>query len=102
MRRPYSALIGAMLVLSGCYHVTVTTGAPEAAPPAAIDKMWQNSFVYGLVPPPEIDASQACPNGVAKVETEISFLNGLVGAITWSIYTPQHARITCATGPVRR
>jgi hypothetical protein len=39
---------------------------------------------------------------VAKVETERSFLNGLVGAITWNIYTPMHVLVTCASGPVAR
>jgi hypothetical protein len=45
-----------------------------------------------------IDARQACPSGVALVTTEQSFVNGLVGAITLGIYTPQHVTITCASG----
>jgi hypothetical protein len=67
-----------------------------------IDKQWQNSFIIGLVPPGEIDSKAQCPQGVAKVETERSFLNGLVGAITENIYTPIHATVTCASGPVAR
>jgi len=35
--------------------------------------------------------------GVAVVETEQSFLNGLVSALTIGIFTPQHVRITCAS-----
>jgi hypothetical protein len=54
------------------------------------------------VPPPELNTQQQCPQNVAKVETEISFLNGLVGALTWSLYTPLHVRVTCASGPVAR
>ena len=84
----------------GCYRVTVITGAPPAA--ETIDKPWQNSFVYGLVPPPEIEAKPKCAQGLAEVVTERSFLNGLVGAITYSIYTPMHAKVTCAAGPVAR
>jgi hypothetical protein len=102
MRRIHALFAAAAIGLTGCYHVTVVTGAPEAPTPPPLDKMWQNSFVYGLVPPPEINVAQTCPSGVSKVETEISFLNGLVGAITWSIYTPMHAKVTCANGPVRR
>jgi hypothetical protein len=94
------AIAVASVALTGCYHVSVTTGAPVA--PTVIDKPWQNSFVIGLVPPPVIDTKAACPSGVAKVETEQSFLNGLVRTITYSIYTPMHARITCASGPVPR
>ncbi|HXT17301.1 MAG TPA: Bor family protein [Gemmatimonadaceae bacterium] len=90
----------AAFLCAGCYHVTVVTGAPEAA--QKIDKEWQNSFVYGLVPPTQIEAQSTCAQGVAKVETERTFLNGLVGAITYSIYTPMHTKVTCAAGPVAR
>lgn len=98
MRRYLTAAAALILLGTGCYHVTVVTGAPAA--PTTIDKQWQNSFVYGLVPPPAIDTKGTCTQGVAKVETERSFLNGLVGAITYSIYTPIHAKVTCASGPV--
>jgi hypothetical protein len=100
MRRILLALAAGTALLSGCYHITVVTGAPAA--PTTIDKPWQNSFVIGLVPPPEVNTATQCPQGVARVETERSFLNGLVGAITQSIYTPMHARVTCAAGPVKQ
>lgn len=84
----------AALLLAGCYHVTVVT---SAAPPGThVNKEWQNSFVYGLVPPQELDVKDQCRSGVTKVETERSFLNGLVGALTWSIYTPMHTEVTCS------
>lgn len=85
----------AALLLAGCYHVTVVT---SAAPPGThVNKEWQNSFVYGLVPPQELDVKDQCPQGVTKVETERSFLNGLVSALTWSIYTPMHVEVTCSS-----
>ena len=94
MRRQFPGLILGALLLTGCYHVTVISGTTPA--PTVVDKPWQNSFVYGLVPPPELNVREQCPNGVQKVETETSFVNGLVGALTWSLYTPIHARITCS------
>jgi hypothetical protein len=36
---------------------------------------------------------------LSKVETEHSFLNGLVGALTLGIYTPMHLTATCAAEP---
>lgn len=83
-----------VLALTGCYHVTVISGTSPGT--TVVDKPWQNSFVYGLVPPPELNVKDQCPNGVQKVETETSFVNGLVGALTWSLFTPIHARVTCA------
>ena len=44
------ALLFAAVLLAGCYHITVVTAAPPAA--TTVNKEWQNSFVYGLVPPP--------------------------------------------------
>jgi len=101
MRRNIPLLIAAgALLLAGCYRVTVVTGAPPA-PTAEIDRPWQHSFVYGIVPPSEINTNEQCPQGIATVQTERSFLNGLVSILTWSLYTPLHATVTCATGPVQ-
>jgi hypothetical protein len=94
MRTKFSALVLGAMLLTGCYHVTVISGTSPS--PTVVDKPWQNSFVYGLVPPPELNVKDQCPNGVQKVETETSFLNGLVGALTWSLYTPMHAKVTCS------
>lgn len=93
MRRISLMLLAAALC-GGCYHITVITGLPVGT--QTIDKEWQHSFILGLVPPAEINAASTCTQGVAKVETERSFLNGLVGAITYNIYTPIHATVTCA------
>ena len=83
----------ASIALAGCYHVTVTTGATPTA--TTIDKPFQHSFIYGLVPPAEINTKAECPTGVSKVETEASFINGLIAAITWNLYTPIHVKVTC-------
>ena len=100
MRRYLSAAAALVLLCGGCYHVSVITCAP--ASPTVIDKQWQNSFVFGLVPPDQLESRGQCNWGVAKVETERSFLNGLVGALTANIYTPIHVTVTCASGPVAR
>jgi len=99
MKRLRFLALAALAMSAACYHITVLSGAPPAS--TSIDKPWQNSFVYGLVPPVELK-SETCNQGVAKVETERSFVNGLVSALTWSIYTPLHVTITCASGPVPR
>jgi hypothetical protein len=94
----------AVLTTAGCYRVTVITGAPPAdsLTTKPVDKPWQLSFVYGLVPPPDVDTKAECPQGFAVVQTERSFLNGLVSALSWSIFTPMHTKVTCAVGPVAK
>lgn len=95
MRRTLLLVVSAAaVVLTGCYHAVVDTGRP--AGDVVISKPWANSFVYGLVPPPVEQTAQQCKSGVAKVETQHSFLNSLVGGITWGIYTPMTITVTCA------
>ncbi len=85
-----------LATVTGCYHTTINT---ELTPTSqVIDVPWAPSFVFGLVPPKTVETAEECTNGVAKVETEITFLNGLVGAITFGIFTPMHIKVTCAAG----
>ncbi len=80
--------------LSGCYNAMVVTDKTPSN--VVIDKPWAMGFVYGLVPPTPINASTTCTNGVAKVETKLSFLNQLVSGFTFGIVTPMHITVTCA------
>ncbi|MEZ4702963.1 MAG: Bor family protein [Rhodothermales bacterium] len=92
----YSVLLLASLSLVGCYHARIDTGlAPSAQ---VVDIPFATSWIYGLVPPAAVDGAKECPNGVAIVETELSFVNSLVGAITFGIFTPMHIKVTCASG----
>jgi hypothetical protein len=92
--------LAAVPLLAGCYRVTVVTGAPPSA--VVVDRPWQPSFIGGLVPPPELNVQEACPNGVARVMTQRSFLNQLANAILFGLFSPMHTTVTCASGPVRR
>jgi len=95
----FSAGLAAFL-LTGCYRVTIDTGAPQA--PAQIDRPWQMSFAAGLIPPPELNTQADCPQGVSQVQTQRSFLNVLAAGVTSSIITPMHVTVLCASGPVGR
>ncbi len=89
-------LVVVAFAATGCYHATVlTTGLPPG--PVVVDQPFASSWVYGLVPPKTVDAAAACPDGVAIVETELTFLNQLVGALTMGIYTPMRIKVTCAS-----
>lgn len=92
--RSLMSAVGAVVVLGGCYHAIIETGL--APSPTVIDQPWAMGFVAGLIPPSPVQAMQRCPKGVAKVETEHSFLNALVGGFTFSIVTPMHIKVTCA------
>ena len=51
------------------------------------------------MPPETVETMRGCPTGVARVETRQSFVNGLVGILTFGIYTPMEIIVTCANGP---
>jgi len=117
MRRQL-ALLTAVLTVAGCYRITVLHGTqPQPGTATVVDYPWQHSWVFGLVPPPEINVGDRCPTGVSKVETRASFLNGLAstlvgvaaaeltrrasdslyyGATAAGIWQPMSAKITCA------
>ena len=97
MRRLAALTIAtSIVVLSGCYHAVIDTG--RAAVGEAHETPWAHSFIYGLIPPAVTETAKACPGGVAKVETQHSFLNGLAAAITFGLYTPMTITFSCAKG----
>ncbi len=83
-----------LLAVSGCYHATLETGLPPSN--QTIEKHWASGWIGGLVPPSAVETAEKCPDGVAKVETKLSFLNQLVAGITLGIYTPMYIEVTCA------
>lgn len=89
-------LLVAVCVTADCFHATIETGRP--ASPETVDQAWASSWILGLVPPKTVEAAEKCASGVSKVETQLSFLNQLVGFLTLGIYTPMAIKVTCAAG----
>ena len=94
MRIRRAAAVVAAFALTGCYHAVINTGRPESTDVISIK--WANGFIFGLVPPPVVETASRCTNGVAKVETQHSFLNMLAQFVTFSLYTPMQIDVTCA------
>jgi Bor protein len=88
------SIVMVALALVGCYHATVETGLPAGN--QTIENDWATSFIYGLVPPATVSTASQCRSGVARVETQHSFLNSLVGGLTFGIFTPMTIKVTCA------
>jgi hypothetical protein len=97
MRGRRFALLSLLAVAAtGCYHQVVQTGRPAGS--TTVDKPMVATWLWGLIPATELDVRAQCPTGVAVVETETSFMNGLLAVITLGIFTPQHVKVTCASG----
>lgn len=97
MRHASTVLLLALAVtVSGCFHTRVETGLTPGA--VGYENTFAPSFIFGLVPPPPVDGAAECPTGVAVVESQISFLNGVVSALTFNLFTPMTIKVTCAAG----
>lgn len=89
----WAVLVGVAGVV-GCYHATIETGLTPS--PVTVDKPWASSWIYGLVPPSAVSTAAKCATGVATIETQLPFVNMLVGFLTFGIYTPMSIKVTCA------
>lgn len=94
--RSLAASLALVLSTTACYRAVVETGRPAGT--TTISRPWTATYVFGLVAAKEIETASQCPGGVARVETQQSFLNSLAGMLTFGIYTPQTVTITCAAG----
>ena len=88
------ALAFCMMALSGCYTATIETKLPPSN--RKIENNWATGWFFGLVPPKTVETAAKCPHGVARVMTQLSFANQLVGLLTLNIYTPMTIQVTCA------
>jgi hypothetical protein len=85
-----------LMVTSACYHQVIQTGRTPG--PTVVHKPWTSTWFFGIVPAKPIDVSSQCPNGVATVETQRTFANGLVSLFTGIVWDPIDVKVTCAVG----
>lgn len=100
--RSVAVLALAVTVAAGCYHATLHTGLTPSPQQERVERRWAHGFLYGLVPPAEVHASNTCTAGVARVETEHSFLNVLATGLTFGLYSPMTIVATCADAATDR
>ena len=84
-------------LFTGCStqtYLVSNTHNPSADPD--YDK-FQHFFVAGIGQQQTQDTTEICgsADNVSKVQTKQSFLNWLVGGISYSIYTPRDIRVFC-------
>lgn len=96
-------LFGVVLItalLSSCATQSFDVNPPVAPMNEATLEESQPFFVGGIGQSALIDAAEVCggAENVARVETELSFLDGLLAGLTGSIYSPRTARVYCLPG----
>lgn len=88
-------ILAAIIATSGCATQTFNLQPGASAEPVT-DSM-QLFFVGGLGQTQETNAAELCGGAanVAKVEAHMTFIDGLLGGLSYGIFTPRHARVYC-------
>lgn len=91
-----AAVVGSLAV-TGCHQIYFHNGGPAVDnKDAAQYSEWHHGGVFGLVEFSEpVDVKSRCKHGWNTVQTENSFLTGLVSGASYSLYTPRKANLVC-------
>ena len=83
------------ILASGCATQTFDMNGRGVSVPDR-QKM-QVFYISGIAQKQSINAARVCGGvrKVAKVETQLSFVDGLLGAVTLGIFTPRTAKVYC-------
>ncbi|TMP25129.1 lipoprotein bor [Pseudoalteromonas rubra] len=86
------------IALSGCaaqtFNINAANNTDTKTPTVQHS---QHFFISGLGQEEITNASEICggAENIVKVEAQHTFINGLLGAITFGIYTPRDAKVYC-------
>ncbi|WP_202803344.1 Bor family protein [Pedobacter arcticus] len=93
LTKVFFGLVCTTTLLSSCYSYTAVVGKGPQTNEKVVK--WNHYVVYGLAPVAVSDAKTLV--GDAKdysLNIQHSFVNGLIGAITFGIYTPTTVTVT--------
>lgn len=92
------ALLAAML-LAGCATVTVRPDGGAKVGGTPDYQKSKNYFFWGLGGVHTIDVQEICEEkGVEQIQSQKTFMNGFLTAITLGIYAPKTAKVWCQEG----
>jgi hypothetical protein len=90
---------------TGCFRATYSHlyGRDDAAPvtiqsaPVERASSWQNFFLFGQIPGRNVvESGEICGNrGVREIATQVTFGQGAIGGVTYSIYRPWTGATHC-------
>lgn len=85
----------ATLLFTGCATQTYYVNGNGNSSPDR--EKSQAFFISGIGQEKEMNASEICGGSdkVHKVQSKLTFLDGLLSSITWGIYTPRTAKVYC-------
>ena len=89
----------ASVALSGCFTTRIYAQARTGGRVSQVEEEWHHIAIFGLVELSDaIALDRVCPEGVAHIDQEETFLNGLVSSICQGLYNPQTVTVYCVDG----
>ena len=94
--RSLSICMLAATALSGCYKISFNNG-PVSTQQAFREGEWHHNGVFGLVEFSEpVDMKNRCDGkNWSTVKTHMTFIQGLVSGVTYSLYNPWDVAYSC-------
>ena len=88
-------IIAIAMFLNGCSAQTFNINGSTGEIPT--NQKSQHFFISGIGQEKITDAAKVCGGveNIIKVEAQQTFINGLLGFITFGIYTPRDAKVYC-------
>ena len=89
--------IVAILLVTGCH--TMRFDVREGARTTRVEER-KYYFLFALVPTRTIDMREKCPNGVAAIHEETTFIDGVIDFFTLSLVAPRTTTYECLADQV--
>ena len=85
------------VALTGCASVTITPNGEQKLTSEPTYESSEAFYFWGLTPDvKEVNVSDICPgNGVRQMQAQNTFMDGLLGAVTFGIYAPRSVKVWC-------
>jgi hypothetical protein len=99
----FAAGLGLAVALSlstGCMKTSIAVQPVPGTvnPKNATTKEKAHFFLWGLAGNGTINTAELCPSGVHWIQTQASFVDSLLGGLTFGIYGPRTVAVKCASG----
>ena len=81
----------------GCFKHTYTVGKGGDNGKDVYSE-WHAHWLFGIIGDENVNLKKYCPSGNATIKEQITFVNGLIGALIGLIYYPTTVKIECKMG----
>ena len=97
------ALLIVFVGLVGCQNVTIKPDSQVRVSDTPNYQDTRHFFFWGLLGEERVNVSSVCDQyPVAQMQSQQTFVNGLLGAITLGIYAPHSVRVWCEDRVINR